>query len=287
MPAGQGGRYGGSTLCYPDTQQCNARWMTRIGTYVYRKLMEKGFLFDFDHMELHMKTQALDLAEAQPIAYPVISTHGTFGGTSIKQTQRMLRDGGFIYPSLGSSGSFRNDMQEVLAQYEIARDSGMAADDTLFGFGFGTDTNGLSGQAGGEDIKVPGNDSGYPYTLFSGGLFQQLPEFVAMNAPVQFGISQSHDAAGVLARQWNIKDEGSAHYGLLSEFVEGVNLHGTPQELRALFNSAERYLRTWERTLDAAAAIEANGGAAVLPPNFLNATTGAAPVPGGTYPPGD
>lgn len=285
QPAGQGGRYGGSTLCYPDTQQCNARWMTPIGVYMYSKLMEKGFIFDFDHMELHMKSQALDLTEAQPIPYPIVSTHGTFGGTSLKQTQRVLRNGGFIYPSLGDSSSFISDMNAVLKQYDIAA-PGMATDDKLFGFGFGTDTNGLSGQAGPENIKVPGNDTGYPYTLFTGGVFQQLPEFVAMNSPVQFKISQSHDAGGALAREWDIATEGSAHYGLLSDFVESINVRNTPEAvtaMRALFNSAERYLRTWERTLDAQAAIAANGGHAAVPPSVLV----AAPKPGEAYPAGD
>ena len=281
-PAGQGGRYGGPTPCYPNGQQCNARWMTPIGLYVYSKLMEKGFIFDFDHMELHMKSQALDLTEAQPIHYPIVSTHGTFGGTSLKQTQRVLRNGGFIYPSLGGSGSFKNDMRDVLAQYDIAKATGMPADDQLFGFGFGTDTNGLSGQAGTEDIKVPGSDTGYPYTLFTGGVFQSLPEFVAMNAPVQFDLSQSHDASGALKQHWDIAEVGSAHYGLLSDFVEAMNVHGTPDQMRALFNSAERYLRTWERTLDASTMINNNGGT-MVPPGVLV----SAPTPGGTYPAGD
>ena len=283
--AGQGGRYGGPTPCYPNAQQCNARWMTPIGVYVYEKLMEKGFIFDFDHMELHMKSQALDLTEAQPVAYPIVSTHGTFGGTSLKQTMRVLKNGGFIYPSLGGSGSLRSDMKPVLAQYELAKAAGMPGGDTLFGFGFGTDTNGLSGQAGAEDIKVPGNDTGYPFTLFTGGVFQQLPDFVAMNSPVQFDISQSHDLDGKLARSWNIKDEGSAHYGLLSEFVEGMNLHGNKDEMAALFNSAERYLRTWSQTIKARDAILASPShKAVTPPGLLI----SAPSPSNpAYPSGD
>jgi hypothetical protein len=65
------------------------------------------------------------------------------------------------------------------------------------------------------------------------------------------------------ARSWHIAADGSAHYGMLSEMVEGMRAHGTPEQMQALFNSAERYLQTWERTEDAAAAIEANQGVTV------------------------
>ena len=129
---------------------------------------------------------------------------------------------------------------------------------------------------------MPGSDTGYPYTLFTGGVFQSLPEFVAMNAPVQFDLSQSHDASGALKQHWDIAEVGSAHYGLLSDFVEAMNIHGTPDQMRALFNSAERYLRTWERTLDASTMINNNGGT-VVPPGVLV----SAPTPGGAYPAGD
>jgi hypothetical protein len=247
---------------------------------MYSKLMEKGFLFDFDHMELHMKSQALDLTEAQAIHYPIISTHGTFGGTSIKQAQRVLKNGGFIYPSLNRSTSFINEMHETRDVYDAIKAS-LPADDQLFGFGFGTDTNGLSGQAGTEDIGVPGNASGYTYSLFGGGAFASLSEFAGI-APVSFGKPASHNLDGTVAHEWDIASDGSAHYGMLSDFVEAMNLHGSSQDMRDLFNSAERYLRTWERTLDAKAAIDANGSV-VVPASVLI----AAPTPGGAYPAGD
>jgi hypothetical protein len=281
-PAGQGGRYGGSTLCYPDTQQCNARWMTPIGLFMYGKLMEKGFIFDFDHMELHTKSQALDLTEAQPIAYPIVSTHGTYGGTSMNQARRVLKNGGFLYPSVGGSTGFLKDMQETRAVYESIK-AELPAAERLFGFGFGTDTNGLSDQAGTEDIAVPGSETGYPFALFRGGRFEAIADFVALNSPVSFAQPASHDLDGKEAHLWSIGADGSAHYGMLSDFVEAVNLQGSPQDMADLFNSAERYLRTWKRTQDASAKIKEAGGIKLPAVSPLI----AAPVPDGTYPPGD
>lgn len=264
-PTGQGGRPGGTTACYPDERQCNARWMTPIGLYLYSKLMEFGFIFDFDHMELAMKTQALELAEAQPIDYPFVSTHGTFGGTSNDQARRVLAGGGFLYPSVGSAAGLVTDMNETYAIWQHIFGALPAAEQPLFGFGFGTDTNGLSGQAGAEP------DVGYPYTLFTGPLFNTLDDFVASGASVTF----SQPASG--NRTWHIGEDGSAHYGMLSDLVESLRLHGTPEQMTHLFNSAERFLQTWERTEDSQAAIAANGGV-VVPADVLR----PAPLAGAT-----
>jgi hypothetical protein len=275
-PTGQGGRYGGTTACYPDAQQCNARWMTPIGLFMYGKLMEKGFIFDFDHMELHMKSQALELAEAQPIAYPFVSTHGTFGGTSNDQALRVLKNGGFLYPSLGGSADLRAQMDETRALLAGVPNP------PLFGFGFGTDTNGLSGQAGPE----PGVT--YPFTLFDGGAFEGLPEFGPI-AGLTFQQPNSLDADGNEVRRWSINepaspdhpdDVGSVHQGMLAEMVRGMAIHGTPQQMRDLFNSAERFLLTWTRTELARAEIAKKGGVTV-PDGVLR----ASPTPGDPYPP--
>lgn len=245
---GQGGRPGGTTACYPDARQCNARWMTPAGLYMYGKLMEMGFIFDFDHMELAMKAQALELAEAQPIAYPFVSTHGTFGGTSNDQARRVLQNGGFLYPSVGSAAGLATDMDETLAVHADAFAGVPPAQQPLFGFGFGTDTNGLSSQAGVEA------DVTYPYTLFSGVPFNALDDFAAAGASVTFTQPRSGN------RTWDIAVDGSAQYGMLTDLVQSLRLNGTPQQVTHLFNSAERFLQTWELTEDARAAIEANGG---------------------------
>lgn len=259
VPTGQGGRSGGTTPCYPaDLRQCNARWMTPAGLYTYGKMMELGFIFDFDHMEMGMKTQALELAEAQNPIYPLVSTHGTFGGTTIDQAARVLRGGGFLYPSNGSSRGFRDDLDETFGIYQMAVSDMPAEQRPLFGFGYGTDTNGLSSQTGprgdfeAEDAVV------YPYTLFAGDVFDALPAFANVE-PVQFHQPSSTDADGVIQRTWHQDIDGNAHHGMLSGFVEELRLEGTADQIGHLYNSAEVFLQTWERTEASRAGIAANG----------------------------
>ncbi len=251
---GQGGRAGGALLCYPKKKQCNARWMTPMGLFTYKLLMEKGLIFDIDHLELEMKTQALELAEAQPIAYPFVSTHGTFGGTTNDQARRILKNQGFLYPSLGNGPALIRDMTELKAVWQT-----LPEPRPLFGFGFGTDTNGLSAQASPRGNVSAAKAVKYPFQLFTGTIFKDMPDFTGKTA-VTFAQPEERNAAGV-GRTWSLDEDGSAHYGMLSDFVQEMRLEGTPQNMQDLFNSAERYLRTWQKTLDASDAIVKAGGA--------------------------
>ncbi|GAA4088622.1 hypothetical protein [Zhongshania borealis] len=261
IPLGQDGRSGGITPCYPaETRQCNARWMTPAGLYMYGKMMEMGFIFDWDHMEMGMKTQALELAEAQNPVYPFVSTHGTFGGTTIDQATRLIANGGILYPSNGSSTGFRNNMDETVGIYAnaMAKRATEGKASLLFGFGYGTDTNGLSAQSG--PRNNPENPIQYPFTLFSGAPFNTMTEFENIQA-ISFEQPNSTDADGNVTRTWHEDLDGNAHYGMLSDFVKEIVLDSpnAASQVRHLFNSAEVFLQTWKRTELASAAIQATG----------------------------
>lgn len=287
---GQGGRPGGTLPCYPQTRQCNARLMTPIGLYTYSLLMEMGFIFDIDHMAVGMKTQALMLAEAQTPPYPMVSTHGSFGGTTNDQAVRMYRNGGHIFPSLGGASSFKNWVKQAKKIWELAADSPYRVG--VFGLGYGTDTNGLSGQAGARgQAQKDARPVVYPFELYAD--HESFGEGVLNNFfngtnTVSFEQPSVYDYSQSLGRDWHIDTDGSAQYGLLADFVEELNLeanqnHANPASdhqdyqdaLEALFSSAESYLRTWENTVKSSDAIkarhadfESNGG------GFRNAAEG-------------
>jgi hypothetical protein len=280
-PMGQEGRSGGTTACYPDKNQCNARWMTPAGLYTYGKMMEMGFIFDWDHMEMGMKTQALELAEAQNPVYPFVSTHGTFGGTTIDQATRLLANGGILYPSNGSSAGFRNNMDETAGIYAKAMENRPADDKFLFGFGYGTDTNGLSSQSG--PRNNPAKPVEYPFALFSGAPFNVMSEFTGVQAVI-FNQPNSLDIDGNEVRTWHEDVDGNAHYGMLSDFVEEIALDGSIEQNRHLFNSAEVFLQMWERTEDSRDGIALNvGGKVNKPGGILRRAPGGAD--GGTFAP--
>ncbi len=136
----------------------------------------------------------------------------------------------------------------------------------LFGFGFGTDTNGLSAQASPRGNVSADKAVRYPYDLFVGTVFDQLTEFSGKTA-VRFFQPEERDALGN-GRTWSLDEDGSAHYGMMSGLVQEMRLEGTPQDMQDLFNSAERFIQTWELTLAASAAINEAGGA-VTPEGIL------------------
>lgn len=259
VAAGQEGRSGGPTPCYPmDVPQCNARWMTPIGLYAYSKMMEMGFIIDWDHMEMGTKTQLLELTEAQTPVYPIASTHGTFGGTTIDQATRLLRNGGYLYPANGSSTGYRADLDETRQIYQAAMAGVPVAEKPLFGFGYGTDTNGLSAQSPARGTIEAGKEVTYPFTLFAGAPFDGLSGF-SQATPVVFEQPSSADVQGSLQRSWHEDIDGNAHYGMLSDYMQEVRLDGTPEQMRDIYNSAEAYLQTWQRTEASSNAIRATG----------------------------
>ena len=254
---GQGGRPGGIAPLYPERYQCNARWLTPIGMYTFEKIMESGMIFDFDHMELEMKNQLLEMAEAQTPVYPLVSTHGTFGGITNDQAARVLRGGGFIYPSLDNGPDLLSKMEELRLIYDEVTADMPASERPLYGFGFGTDTNGLSKQAAPRATIESGKAVRYPYTLFDGAVFDDIDDFDNIPGVVfEQPRTRAPDGRG---RTWSLDMDGSAHYGMLSGMVEEVRQEGNAEQMRNLFDSAEHFLRTWERTLESSAAIRENG----------------------------
>jgi hypothetical protein len=49
-------------------------------------------------------------------------------------------------------------------------------------------------------------------------------------------------------RDWDVNLDGVAHYGMLPDFLQDVkNIGVKPSQLSVLFNSANDYIKTWEK----------------------------------------
>ena len=215
---------------YPQKRQCNARFLTPLGSHAFEQMMKKKIVIEVDHLELHIKDQLLDMAESQNPPYPVVSTHGGHGGISLEQARRILAVGGILFPGNGNGREYTATLQRLLPLRSPAH---------FFGMGYGADANGLAHQA---DPRGAGaTPVGYPFTLFRGP--EWGPEFDGV-APVTF----DHQVTG--ERVYDINEEGWAHYGLVADFVEEVRIEGGQPALDALFHSAEAYLQMWERTVN-------------------------------------
>ncbi len=214
---------------YPSGPQCNRRWTTDLGRYAFERLMDKKMVIDVDHLELQVKTELLDLAEVREPVYPLVSTHNGHGGLSMAQARRIINGGGLIYPQPGTAEQF-------VERLEVLRS--IANDQYLFAMGYGADTNGLATQPG---PRGPGSEPvRYPFSLFQG---PDWPEAFVGIEPVVFERSAVPEGG----RYFDLNDEGLAHYGMIPDWVESVRIAGGKEALEALYNSAELYLRMWER----------------------------------------
>ena len=243
---------------YPTVRQCNARGLTDLGKYAFKKMMDNKIIMEVDHLELSMKEDLIKLAEQQNPPYPLISAHGGHGGISKDQAARIFKLGGVIYP--GGGGGTGPQWYEFMKSLLPLSDPGH-----LFAVGVGSDTNGLAAQpeANASDPQVS-----YPFTLFKGpGWGKQFANI----KPVTF----DHQVTGV--HVYDINKEGRAHYGLDADWVEQIRLGAISETVKnnqyaaehpelnlpqldpqaesekaitTFYNSAEAYLRLWEATLN-------------------------------------
>ncbi|MFP5305757.1 MAG: peptidase M19 [Gammaproteobacteria bacterium] len=219
----------------PDRRQCNARGMTELGRYAMQKLMEKKFIIDIDHAELSIKQEMIDMAKAQTPPYPLISAHGGHGGISLQQAREILEIGGLIYPFKPNGKGHVEFLQKLKPVWEAAGRTDPIA------IGYGMDANGIADRApprGAGSAPVE-----YPFTLFQGPDWG--PQFAGID-PLSFELQTVPESG----KSWHIDEVGTAHYGMVADYVEEVRLEGGREALDALYHSAEAYLQMWEQVVD-------------------------------------
>jgi len=226
----------GTLPLYPSgKRQCNARGMTELGRYALQQLMKKKFIIDIDHAELSIKSEMIEMAKQQMPPYPLISAHGGHGGISKQQAIDILQIGGLIYPMKPNGKGHVEFMDKLKPIWEAAgRKDPLAV-------GYGMDANGITDRAGPRGAgRKPVT---YPFTLFQGEDWG--PQFRGFE-PLTVNLQTIPESG----KTWNIDEVGTAHYGMVADYVEEIRLEGGREALDALYHSAEAYLRMWEQTVN-------------------------------------
>ena len=234
--------------------------------------MARGAIIDVDHLSDRSMEKMLTLAEYHD--YPLVASHAGFneindktqdheGQLSLKELDRLQRLGGMVGLITGQGnledvktylrepGRHRVDhvcgrTTETFAQaYYYAIDSapGMS-------IGIGTDYTALK-QPGprfgplqcagnGELFAFPRDPSRFPPNKFTG---QLLYPFVARGSGVKLSEAASGD------QTWDFNVDGLVHVGLVPDFLADLEVLGIPAvDLDRIFQSAEGYVRLWEKT---------------------------------------
>ncbi len=202
---------------YGPGPQCNTRGLTSLGAYLIKQMAKQHIIVQLDHMDTKTASAALSIAESQRYA-GVVSAHCC---GSYQLNPRIYRIGGFVNPQKDQPAAFLSvygtDKSEHVPSY-------------YFGFGYGSDMNGLSDQPG----PLVGSPIQYPFKSIDGRVtFTQE----------QWG-----------QRSFNLNTDGVANYGLYADWLRAIQQDAGSAITAAMFHGAEAYLEMWERAYGVPAA---------------------------------
>ncbi|MFN2587717.1 MAG: peptidase [Actinomycetota bacterium] len=215
----------GAAPLYPGGPHCNSLGLSDMGETAIREMVERGMIFDPDHMSSLARTQALELVEqigrelraaGSTVTPGVVSSHSWADDTVYEKIYEL---GGVVTPHAGGSASF-------VEKWERYR--GWADDRFLFGIGYGSDANGFSnqGQPRRNNAATPVE---YPFEGFGG--------------------TTVHKQVSGTRAPYDVNRDGVAHYGLYPDWIEDLRVQAGRAIVDDMLLGPEAYLQMWERAV--------------------------------------
>ncbi len=211
---------GGQTPVYPPAPHCNTVGLSPIGQDLVGQMMDKGMIIDPDHMSQAARQHALDLIEARRYS-GVFSSHSW--STPVDEP-RIMRLGGMVIPKTAAIAQASNSSWMV-SEYKRIR--ALRDPRYLFGFGFGSDMNGVAKQPTPRPDAATNQPVTYPFKSLDG--------------------KQTIEQATTGQRTWDFNKDGVAQYGLYLDWLEEVRHRAEPTFAEDMLRGSEAYLQMWER----------------------------------------
>ena len=209
----------GALPVYPEGPVCNPKGLTDLGEHFLDGMMQRGMLFDPDHMSVRARKQALDYVDARGYQ-GLVSSHSWSDDPSY---QRIYGDGGFV-------AAMKSDANNYLKIWQEHKDFWRASgSDRPFGLGFGDDMNGFSSQPGPRSDAAE-NPLPYPFT-----------------SPIDDGIELDRQISG--ERVFDLNEDGIDHFGLYADWVADLKHVGGDRIIEDMADATDAYLETWERAV--------------------------------------
>ncbi|MTV24290.1 peptidase [Nitriliruptoraceae bacterium ZYF776] len=202
---------------YAGGPHCNQMGLTDLGEHTIRGMMDRGMLFDPDHLSAIARDEAMTVIEEAGYS-GVVSSHSWSDAGIYERIHAM---GGVVTPMAGSSEGF---VREWLANRAWADDR------FPFGIGFGSDINGFASQ-GPPREPAEGEGVSYPFEGFG-------------------GVTVDRQVSG--ERVFDINVDGVAHYGLYPDWIEDLRVLAGDAIVEDLERGPEAYLQMWERAVGVA-----------------------------------
>jgi microsomal dipeptidase-like Zn-dependent dipeptidase len=217
-----GGAAPGAAPVYPPPPHCNRLGLTDVGEHLVNRIVDRRMLMDPDHMSAAGRIAALDVFERRGYS-GVLSSHSW--STPVDEP-RILRLGGVVIPKASAIG-VASTSDWFVSEYRRLRR--MRDRRYLFGFGFGSDMNGVAKQPVARPDAPERDPVTYPFRSYDG----------------RRTIRQS--TAG--ERTWDFNVDGVAHYGLYLDWLEELRGRLGRPFVRDMLRGPEAYLQMWERAV--------------------------------------
>ena len=248
---------------YPEGKgYCNSRGLTDLGKFFITEMMKRKMIIEIDHMSFRTINGYVDdkvhdgvLKIAEDNNYPIVSSHaavvegkGDEASKSIDEIKRIHRLGGIVAPILiqgdeGIKNKYIDGPHCKISSrgwanvYKYICDI-VEKDGDFVGVPLSTDANGFATE--------PSPRFGEKACSGTGEQQNEAPKVSYPFAPYAGTGIIDHLRTG--DRVFDINYDGLANYGLIPDFIQEVrNVGLTDEDLKPLFNSAEAYIRMWEK----------------------------------------
>ena len=248
---------------YPEGKgYCNSRGLTDLGKFFITEMMKRKMIIEIDHMSFRTINGYVDdkvhdgvLKIAEDNNYPIVSSHaavvegkGDEASKSIDEIKRIHRLGGIVAPIL-IQGDEGIQNKYIDGPHCKISSRGWAnvykyicniveKDGDFVGVPLSTDANGFATE--------PSPRFGEKACSGTGEQQNEAPKVSYPFAPYAGTGIIDHLRTG--DRVFDINYDGLANYGLIPDFIQEVrNVGLTDEDLKPLFNSAEAYIRMWEK----------------------------------------
>ncbi len=206
----------GTTPAYPPPPHCNKLGLSDLGAHLINRIADTRTILDPDHMAAAARIKALDIMQARGYS-GLISSHSW--STPVDEP-RIYGLGGVVFPkatAIGQSSTTDWFVGEY-ARLKKLRDPRYA-----FGFGYGSDMNGIAKQPSARaDAGVT-----YPFTSYDG--------------------KQTVRQLTTGERTWDYNVDGVANYGLYLDWLQELRQRLGEGFVRDMRRGPEAYLQMWER----------------------------------------
>ncbi|MGH3714027.1 MAG: discoidin domain-containing protein [Micromonosporaceae bacterium] len=205
----------GTLPVYPPAPHCNKLGLTELGAYTIKRMISKGMIIDLDHLSVKATDQALAIIEAH--RYPaVVSGHSWLDPHFYA---RIYHTGGMVALYGFQSPQFAAGWEHAKRAHDEHHAEG------FFGFGFGSDANGIGAQPVARPDAAHNHPVEYPFRSFDGGTL----------------LDRQRNGE----RVYDINTDGVAHYGLRPDWIEDLRMVAGDRIVDDMAKGAEAYLRVW------------------------------------------